>query len=170
MNSEPANSRLPTAEAAPALRVLCLGNDLLGDDALGCVVADRLLQSFASEDVDIRSTAESGFHLLDYALGVRQLIVIDTVQTGNAPAGTIYQFHDCELPTIPGGSPHYVGLCEAISLARKLRLPVAEEVIILAVEAADCFTMGAEMSSPVRSAVPTLVSMIRDMMPAVQSH
>jgi Ni,Fe-hydrogenase maturation factor len=121
--------------------VLCFGNELLGDDALGCVVADRV-QPFASEDVEILCTSESGFYLLDCVLGVRRLVVVDTVQTGN------------------------VGLCEALALARELGLPAAEEVIILAVEVADCLTMGAEMSPQARTALPVLLSMIRGMMPA----
>jgi hydrogenase maturation protease len=166
VNSTADDSHSPPAEAAaPALRVLCLGNELLGDDALGCEIAARLRQ-FASQDVDICCTPESGLHLLDCALGVRRLVVVDTVQTGNAPPGTIYRFLDSELPIVPGGSPHYVGLCEALALARKLGLPVADEVIILAVEAADCLTLGAAMSPQVRSTMPALVNIIRDMMPS----
>ena len=167
MSSPSEDSHSPSTEAETALRVLCLGNELLGDDALGCVVADQL-RPFASAEVDILSTPESGFHLLDYVVGLRRLIVVDTVQTGTAPPGTIYQFRDCELALVPGGSPHYVGLCEALALARTLGLPVAEEVIILVVEAVDCLTLGAEMSSQVCSTIPTLVSMVRDMMPAAQ--
>ena len=147
------------------LRVLCLGNELLGEDALGCVVADRLRQ-FASPDVDICCTPESGLHLLDRALEVRRLVVVDTVEIGNAPPGTIYQFLDSELPIAHGASPHYVGLCEALALARKLGLPVAEEVIILAVEAVDCLTLGAAMSPQVSATVPELVNLVRSMMPA----
>ena len=165
MSNVTGDSHLPCAEGVTPLRVLCLGNELLGDDALGCVVADRL-RPFASEDVDIFCTPESGLHLLDCVLGVRRLVVVDTVQTGNAPPGTIYQFRDSELASVPGGSPHYVGLCEALALARELGLPAAEEVIILAVEAGDCLTIGAEMSPQARSAMPALLSMIRDMMAA----
>jgi hydrogenase maturation protease len=164
------NSQSLSAEpATSALRVLCLGNELLGDDALGCVVADRLRQ-FASPGVDICCTPESGLHLLDRALGVRRLVVIDTVQTGNAPPGTIYQFRDTELPRVHGASPHYMGLCDALALARKLGLPVAEEVTILAVEALDCLTLGAAMSPEVSSTVPGLVNMVRSMMPAPSRH
>ncbi len=169
MSSTTGDSHAPSAAAAPALRVLCLGNELLGDDALGCVVAD-LLRPFASEDVEILCTAESGFYLLDCVLNVRRLVVVDTVQTGNAPPGTIYQLRDSELPLVPGGSPHYVGLCESLALARILDLPVAEEVIILAVEAGDCLTIGAEMSPQARAAMPALVSLVRDMMPAAQDR
>jgi len=166
MTSATHDSLSPSAKPdAITLRVLCLGNELLGDDGLGCVVADRLRQ-FASSDVDICCTPESGLHLLDRALGVRRLIVVDTVQTGNAPPGTIYQFLDSELPTVHGASPHHMGLCDALALARKLGLPVAEEVTILAVEALDCLTLGATMSPPVSLTVPELVNILRNMMPA----
>lgn len=153
----------------PALRVLCLGNKLLGDDAMGCVVADEL-QRLVSQDVDICCTPESGLHLLDCLLGVRRLVVVDTVQTGNAPPGTIYRFLASELPMVPGGSPHYVGMCETLALARNLGLPVADEAIILAVEILDCLTLGEEMSPAVRSAIPAVVEMIRNMMPAAVSE
>lgn len=169
MISPGVDSRSRSVTVGPDLRVLCLGNILLGDDGLGCVVADQL-QQFASEDVDICCTPESGLHLLDCLLGVRRLVVVDTVQTGNAPPGTIYKFHDSELPMVPGGSPHYVGLCESLALARNLGLPVADEAIILAVEIVDCLTLGEEMSSTVRSAIPAVVEMIRNMMPATVSE
>ena len=115
--------------------------------------------------MDICCTAESGLHLSDRALGVRRLVVIATVQTGNAPAGTIYRFLGSELPRVHGASPHYVGLCEALALARELGFPVAEEVIVLAVETVDCLTLGAAMSNQVSSTVPQLVNMIRNIMP-----
>lgn len=146
------------------MRVLCLGNDLLADDSLGSVVAEQVRQ-FAPAEVKVLSTPETGFHLLDYVLDTRRLVVIDTVLTGTAPAGTIYVLHDRELKAAPGGSPHYVGLSEALALARRLGLPVAEEVIVLAVEAADCSTLGGEMHPAVCAAVPALVNMVRDMMP-----
>src|SRR5208283_1066794 len=163
------DSRSRSVTVGPDLRVLCLGNILLGDDGLGCAVADQL-QQFASQDVDICCTPESGLHLLDCLLGVRRLVVVDTVQTGNAPPGTIYKFRDSELPLVPGGSPHYVGLCESLALGRALGLAVAEKVIILAVEAGDCLTIGAGMSPEVRSILPALLKMIRDMMPSAQDH
>jgi hypothetical protein len=107
---------------APTLRVLCLGNELLGDDALGSVVADQLRQ-FASSDVDICCTLESGLHLLDRALGVRRLVVVDTVQTGNAPPGTIYQFLDSELPTVHGGGASLRGIVRGSGSCQKTGPP-----------------------------------------------
>ena len=147
------------------IRVLCLGNDLLGDDSLGSMAAMHVRQ-FAPTNVEVISTPETGFHLLDYALNVRRLIVVDSVVTGSAPPGTIYEFRDTDLKTPPGGSPHYVGLFEALTVARYLCLPAAEEVLVLAVEATNCCTVGENMHPAVVAAVPILIKMVRDRMSA----
>ncbi len=159
------SAELPAAPESRevTVRVLCLGNDLLADDSLGSVVAERIRQ-FASADVEVLSTPEAGFHLLDYVLNVHCLVVVDTVVTGTAPPGTIYAFQDHELKAVPGGSPHYIGLYETLNLARTLGLPVAEEVFFLAVEAANCSTLGGEMDPAVLAVIPALVSMVRDML------
>ena len=146
-------------------RVLCLGNELLADDSLGSVVAEHLRQ-FVPPEVEVISTPEAGFHLLDYVLHVQRLVVVDSVITGTAVPGTIYALHENELQAVPGGSPHYVGLYETLALARVLGLPVAEEVFFFAVEAADCSTLGGEMDPGVLAAIPTLINMVRDMVNA----
>jgi hydrogenase maturation protease len=143
------------------IRVLCLGNDLLGDDSLGSRLAAHVRQ-FAPASVDVVATPETGLHLLDYALNVRRLIVVDTVVTGSAPPGTIYEFHDTDLKSPPGGSPHYVGLFEALAVARHLCLPAPEEVLILAVEATNGSTIGEDMHPAVVAAIPVLITMVRD--------
>jgi len=153
----------PATKSQPiSLRVLCLGNELLADDSLGSLVAEHIRQ-FAPAGVEVLSTPEAGFHLLDYVLNVHRLVVVDTLMTGTSPPGTIYAFHEHELKAIPGGSPHYVGLHETLALARQLGLPVAEEIFFLAVEAADCSTLGGEMDPAVMAAVPVLVNLVRDM-------
>lgn len=143
-------------------RVLCLGNELLRDDSLGHVVAGHL-RPYANADTEVVSTSESGFHLLDYLLNTRRLVVVDSVLTGKAPVGTIYVLRDNELNVVAGGSPHYVGLYESLVLARRLDLPVAEEVIIVAVEIADCSTLGGEMHSALRAAIPEVIGIVLSM-------
>ena len=146
-----------------AIRVLCLGNDLLADDSLGIVFAEQFRQ-IAPSDIEVISTPESGFHLLDYVLNIQRLVVVDTVLTGAASPGTIYAFHEHELKAVPGASPHYVGLNETLALARQLGLKVADEVIFLAVEAYDCTTLGGEMHPAVAAAIPRLLTMVQEMM------
>jgi hydrogenase maturation protease len=160
-NSEVDNARSAEQKYKYNTRVLCLGNDLLGDDSLGSVVSVHVRQ-FAPPDVQVVSTPETGFHLLDYVLNVSRLIVIDTVLTGFAPPGTIYEFREADLQSAPGGFTHYVGLFDALAVARYLGLSVAEQVLILAVEAAACSTIGEQMYPAVVAAIPALVKMVRD--------
>lgn len=127
------------------------------------MVAEEIRQ-FAPPQVEVVSTTETGFHLLDYVLNTCCLVVIDTVVTGTAAPGTVYVVPEEEFRTAPGGSPHYIGLHETLSVARKLHLPVAETVVVLAVEAADCTTLGGAMHPAVRAAIPILLNNAREIM------
>jgi hydrogenase maturation protease len=148
------------------IRVLGLGNDLLADDAFGVEIV-RDLRATLPPSVETASSIASGFALLDEVMDADHLIVIDTIATGDAEPGTVYQLEmdGAELkirpscgdlgeaqPAAEGGSPHYVGLFETLRLGRELGLHVPEDVVILAVEAGDCLTIGGDMSSKVRAA------------------
>ncbi len=141
-------------------RVLCLGNSLLADDAFGIVVAEQL--RVRRPDLEVRESSTSGFDLLDDTLGAGRLIVVDTVQTGTLAPGEISLFLEEDVRAVPGGSPHYVGLFEALRLGRALGLPVPAQVAIIAVEPADCRTVGGEMDASVRAAVGEVIRIIED--------
>jgi len=144
--------------AAP-VRVLGLGNELLADDAFGILVAQEI-QRLAPGQVEVVCTPESGFSLLDYVLGTPRLLVVDAIQTGRAEPGTLHEFAEGDVASAPGNSPHFVGLFETLALARKLGLPAPCDVRILAVEAADCLTVGGPMHPAVRAAIPEAVRLI----------
>jgi hydrogenase maturation protease len=141
-------------------RVLCLGNELLADDAFGFVVAERIKRSFPQ--IDVVSTSDSGFHLLDYLTDIDVLVVIDSIQTGNVPPGTLYVLRSSDMKSVYGPSPHYIGLLETLQLARKLLLNVPQDVIILAVEVTDCLTLGGAMHHAVKSAVELVTDMVAE--------
>jgi len=156
VNRNHLSPRLPSADEGVRLRVLCLGNDSLADDALGPEVA-RQLQQYGAPDVEIVDTPASGLSLLEHMLDAEHLVVVDTIQTAGGSVGTVRQFHDRDMRTPQGGSPHYVGIFEALKMARQLGLPVADDVLIVAVEAADCLTFGGAMCEAVRAAIPEVV-------------
>lgn len=170
------------AVAAGATRVLCLGNELISDDALGVVAARQLagrlavagtaVSPGASFDpaltvwafelprvgpVEVVETALSGMYLLDAVVGASRLIVLDTVVSGAADPGTVLELTESDLAGPRGSSPHYIGLLETLDLARALGMQVPAEVVIVAVEAGDYVTVGGEMTPPVAAAVPVVV-------------
>jgi len=166
--------------------VLCLGNDLIADDALGVVAARRLCDRLAalgtaspgapafdpaatmrtfehprSGAVEVVETALTGMYLLEAVVGASRLIVVDSVVTGSAEPGTVDVLGEEDFAGAPaGGSPHYIGLFEALDLARGLGLDVPDEVVIVAVEAGDYFTVGGEMTAAVGAAVPVVVDRV----------
>jgi len=137
-------------------RVLCLGNDLLADDALGPLVARRLRQ-LELPDVDLVETAETGFYLLELLLDCDSLLVVDTIVSGNFPPGTVRLLCEEDVSTVPGSSPHYVGMFEALDVGRALKLSLPETVTLLVVEAADCFTVGGAMHPAVEKSIARVV-------------
>jgi len=140
-------------------RVLCLGNDLLADDALGPLVAQRLRQ-LALPNVEVVETAEPGFYLLESLLNCSSLLVVDTIVSGNFPPGTVRLLREEDVATIPGTSPHYVGLFEALTVGRALQLSVPETLTLLVVEAGDCLTVGGEMHPAVEKAIASVAEMV----------
>jgi hydrogenase maturation protease len=143
-------------------RLLCLGNDILADDAVGLRVAETLHGRLPAS-VDVVASAESGLRLLDYLVGVPRVIVIDAVQTGSAPPGTVFVLREEDISYSPGPSGHYIGLFEALALGKKLDMPVARDVLIIAVEAADCRTLGGAMTPEVERAIPEVARRVVEM-------
>lgn len=142
------------------LRILCLGNELLADDAFGFAAAERIKRSFPQ--IDVVATSDSGFHLIDYLTEISLLVVVDSIQTGNVPPGTLYVLRSSDMKSVYGPSPHYIGLLETLQLARELLLNVPKDVIILAVEAADCLTLGGAMHDAVKSAVELVTDLVAE--------
>lgn len=150
---------LPEPREHVVARVLCLGNPLLADDALGAEVAGALAGRLPPGTEVVRNDL-AGFGLLDDLLETPRLVVVDTVHTGTAPPGTVHLIREDGLPSAPGPSPHYVGLVEMLQLARTLGLPAPQEVVILAVEAFDCATVGGAMHPALREAVSLVVELV----------
>lgn len=174
------------AGADRPVRVLCLGNDLIADDAVGIVAARSLCRRLAAAGgsrpagppfdpaatmsafdhpragvVEVVETALTGMYLLEAVVGASRLIVVDSVVTGSAEPGTVEVLGEEDFAGAPaGGSPHYIGLFEALDLARSLGLDVPDEVVIVAVEAGDFFTVGGGMTAAVGAAVPVVVERV----------
>jgi len=144
-------------------RLLCLGNELLADDAFGIVVAGRIRQ-LGLPDLEVVEASVSGFNLVDYLLDASRLVVVDTMQTAKAPPGTVRVFREQDVRSTPGGSPHYVGLFEALAVGRALKLKVPEEVVIIAVEAADCETLGGAMHPAVAAALAPVLEQVQKLL------
>lgn len=147
--------------SAARTRILCLGNELLGDDALGPVVA-AALRDGVPEGCEVAVSDDSGMRLLDSLLGVERLILVDAVVTGAAPPGTIHRLREEDMATAAGAAQHALSVFDTLALARRLGLDVPREVEVFAVEAADCVTFGAPLHPAVWRAAAEVARLCRE--------
>jgi len=138
----------------PSVLVLGLGNDILTDDAVGLRIVEVLRDRFADEpDIELKSTTEMGLTLLDEIADRASLVLVDSVQTGKMPAGHVHEMDPAELSGVLTTAPHFLGVRETLVLGNLLGLPMPRQVRIVAVEVADPFTLGTELTPAVAAAV-----------------
>jgi hydrogenase maturation protease len=141
--------------------VLGLGNDILSDDAVGLHVAREIRQHLRDSDrIEVQETSEMGLSLLDYAVGFSDLVLVDAVQTRQAPPGFLHEFDGSELKVLPIVSPHFLGVGEVMALGRRLGLPVPSRVRVFAIEVEDPFTVGVRMTPPLRQILRSIASRV----------
>ncbi len=142
--------------------VLALGNDILGDDAVGFLVADKLEELLSDElrsRVDIVKSSQAGFYLLDYFLmGHDRVIVIDSI-IGSKP-GEIVEIDLEDLRPALAPSPHYSGLPEILSLLENLDSPTPDvEIYAITINEPH---IGTDISEPVKEASEKLARMLNE--------
>jgi len=140
--------------------VLALGNDILGDDAVGLLVADkleRLLPEELRSGVDIVKSSQAGFYLLDYFLMEHdRVIVVDSII--GPESGKIVKIDPDSLKPASAPSPHYSGLPEIFSLLEKLGSPIPDvEIYAITINEPH---IGADISEPVKEASEKLANML----------
>lgn len=136
--------------------VVCVGNRWVGDDAVGCIVGDRLEQWGLPPRVRLVQLGLGGMQLLDQLRGERLLVVVDAVQWG-APCGTVYCREWEDLPSLGSATPvslHGIGVREAVEVARLLNPEQApKEVAFVGIEGREFLELGSECSPEVLAAV-----------------
>ena len=138
---------------APIL-VLGLGNDILTDDAVGLHVAQAVRVRLAGDArIDVKSTTEMGLSLLDELADRDAVVLVDSVQTGREPPGHIHEVDAAALASVTSTVPHMLGVGETLALGKLLGLAMPRQVRVFAIEVADPFQLGTEMTAAVVAAV-----------------
>jgi hydrogenase maturation protease len=147
---------------APGHRLLLgLGNDILGDDAIGLLVVREIRREFGrSPPCEIRECSEGGIALLDEMTGFTEVILVDAVQSGRVPAGHLHEFTSDALPRIAFASAHGLGIPETLALGRALGLPMPDLVRIFAIEVEDPHSVSIRVSPAIARAFPAIVRRI----------
>jgi hydrogenase maturation protease len=140
--------------------LLGLGNDILGDDAVG-LVALRILKNEIAADIDFVEISTSGFDLLETMEGYEYVLLLDAIVTGKHEAGSIMDLTMDDFSNGTAVSPHYISLPDLFALAEKLDIPFPREFRILAMEVDDPYQLIEGLSSTVEKALPNFLSRAR---------
>lgn len=135
------------------LLVLGLGNDILGDDAIGLVALREIKKRFP-RNVDFVEAAISGFEIMEILEGYGSVLLLDAVVTKANRPGTIMELSREQFEKVVAISPHYMGLPEIFRYAETMKMNFPKKIRILAVEIEPPYEIKEGLSEPVRIAVP----------------
>ena len=144
----------------PIALIVCIGNELVADDALGYHVYQQLQQRGIPSGTRLEYCGVGGVALLELLTGKEELlIVVDAVQLGS-PVGTVHCIPWDQLPgqTEHAISAHGIGLKDTIAIGQALypeRMP--EKVLLIGVEGRCFDELGGEMTPEVMAAIPVAV-------------
>ncbi|MBN8509446.1 MAG: hydrogenase maturation protease [Burkholderiales bacterium] len=145
--------------AAAGTVVLGLGNRLLGDDAAGPLVIDRLARAPATS-ATLLDGGTVGLALLPAIEDAKALVAVDAARFG-APTGTVQVFEGGAMDALLAGrrcSAHEVALADLVGAAALTgRLP--ERRALVAVEPAQT-DLGTGPSAAVAGALPVMCAAV----------
>lgn len=150
--------------------IIGLGNPILGDDGVGWKVAqevERLLPSLdhGSDSITVECFSLAGLSLMEQMLGYQRVILIDSLNTGQHPQGTVVAFSLESLADLTYGhsaSAHDLSLKNALKLGRSMNadLPADAQVQIVAIEAQHVYDFGETLTPEIEKAVPVAVEQV----------
>lgn len=145
--------------------IICIGNELIADDAVGFEIYNRLEGHTAGDKARLEYCGVGGIDMLPLLEGETDLIVVDAVQFGAAP-GTIHVMPWDSLPENSSAiSAHGLGLRETIEIGKLLYPQVMPERITLVGIEGRCFNRTREfMTGEVQGAIATAVKTIEELM------
>lgn len=118
------------------VRIIGVGNPLMGDDGVGIAAAERLAALPLPAGVEVIDGGTGGLTLLDLMAGAETVLLIDAVAMGQTPGSiACFRADEAALAEGPGLSLHEAGLPAVFSLGREMGL-LPPQIVIFGVEPA----------------------------------
>lgn len=137
--------------------ILGLGNPILGDDGIGCLVADRIKTDFKTEEtIEVISASVSPLRMVDEIAGKERLIIIDSVSTGSREPGTLFEIEPSENRSSPV-TTHSFSLDQLREIGASLGLAMPRYVKMYGIEIVPPKEYTSALSPGIRAKIPELV-------------
>jgi len=166
----PVTWRAPAAEAPAGHSlpkpnvVVGLGNELVRDDGVGILAAQKLEGLLRErDDVEVVPLPWGGFSLLDVLAGRQRAAIIDGVWAGEHPPGTIVHLDETDFRgSVRLNSCHDINFPTALAFGRSMGWTMPDEIAIWAVEGEVIYEFGVGLSPPVLAAVDRVAREVVD--------
>ena len=152
--------------------ILCLGNEVLSDDAVGAFIADRLQgERLDRKKIEITFAPIAGFRLLELLQQRTAVLIVDSIITGQSPPGTIHFMPAGHLTPSNGLiNSHQISLPTALALGEQLGYNMPKTIDILAVEVQDIETLSEQLTEPVAEAVEAVIKSIKNWIKLIEKE
>ncbi len=143
------------------IKILGCGNTLMGDDGVGIRVIEKLQAMKLPGDIEIIDAGVGGMAILSWIEDADKVVIVDAVQTGNEPPGTVYEFTDKELPPSEMFmlSLHDLNLVDTINVGRVVQ-KMPDEIVIIGVEVKRVAEFTKELTAEVEGAIPEVIDLV----------
>lgn len=145
--------------------ILGIGNPILGDDGVGCRVAQELARRINDENIDVTEASASGLSLFENIAGYDKVVIIDAVETEAGDVGGIYKLglEDLVNTVEQDGWPHGMNFATVIEFGRRFAADqMPKEMVVFAVGTRQATEFTEQMTARVTESVPKLVDLVLD--------
>ena len=166
--------------------ILALGNRILSDDGVAHEVADRLVERLGSreagslhssylapnmqsvlrsittkDEYDIIKSSAATMDIIPKLAGYDRLAVVDAVQLGSAPPGTVHCISYADLATtIRPSSPHDVNFATALQIGRRWGYCIPTDIRIYGIEVKELLRFSENCTAEVAAKLDEIVEQI----------
>ena len=146
--------------------VIGLGNPILGDDGAGWKVVE-MLQNDLPEDIEVDFLAGGGLSVMERLVGFDRAVIVDAMNTGRSPKGSITVFSLKDLPNpFLGhlGSAHETNLLTALEVGQSLGAHLPDQVTVVGIESPDVYDFAEYLSPEIGAAIPGAVKTVLEIL------
>ena len=140
--------------------IIGVGNEVLGDDAAGIVIARLLYEKVKSEDIDFQEACLAGWRCIDFLKGYDKIIIIDALYDKNKPVGVCCKIDIPSHIPLNVQSSHSTGFFEALELARQSGAVSLDKIALYGIIARNIFEFSEQISQELSEKIPGIVDEI----------
>jgi hydrogenase maturation protease len=150
--------------------VIGLGNPILGDDGVGWKVIGFITEHATRNmlpGIETDCLSLGGLSLMERLVGYERAVIVDAIQTGQNPIGTVRRFRLEELPPRTSGhtaSAHDTDLQSALQIGRSLGAVLPAEILVVGIEAKNVYDFTKELTPAVAAAIPQAVQLVMEIL------